>query len=541
MSANMAGIGSTWRTCARLGAAVIGLAAMIGGATSAGASTAAPGHQSARTSLVVGTADGTLRGTTAGAMDEFLGIPYAAPPVGPLRWRPPQPAASWTGIREATAFAPHCPQPPSGFGVASTSENCLYLNVFTPAGAKDAGRGLPVMVWIHGGSLLVGESNDYIPAGLVRRGVIVVTINYRLGALGFLAQPALASHPGGPSGNYGLMDQQAALRWVQANIAGFGGNPRDVTLSGESSGGLSVLSQMVSPGARGLFSRAIVESGTYDPTQASLTAAETAGEAFAAKVGCASQTAACLRSLPVSTIVDNEDFAGYQPDIDGQVLTQSIGPALASGQFNRVPVINGTNHDEWRLFVAQAQLDGAPPVTAANYQASIASTLGVSAAVAAVIAAQYPLSAYPSAPVALGAVGTDATFACPALAVDESLSKYVPTYAYEFNDKNAPERYLQPVGFPYGAAHESEVQYLFSLLNTPFPGVLTGPQQHLAAAMKTYWTDLAKTGSPSSPGEPLWPRFDSTGQQVLSLIPPQPAVETDFATEHHCAFWALAG
>jgi para-nitrobenzyl esterase len=308
-----------------------------------------------------------------------------------------------------------------------------------------------------------------------------VTINYRLGALGFLAQPALASHPGGSSGNYGLMDQQAPLA-----------------------------------------------------------AAEAAGKAFATKVGCASQTAACLRSLPVSTIVDNEDFAGYQPDIDGTVLTQSIGPALASGQFSRVPVINGTNRDEWRLFIAQAQLDGAPPVTAANYQANIESTLGVSAADAAVIAARYPLSAYPSAPVALGAVGTDAIFACPALTVDTSLSRYVPTYAYEFNDQNAPERYLPPVGFRYGAAHESEVQYLFSLRNTAFPGALTRQQRQLAAAMKQYWTNLAKGASPAPPGEPLWPRFEPTSQQILSLVPPQPQIETSFAAEHHCAFWARA-
>jgi para-nitrobenzyl esterase len=535
----MARYGST-RTGVRLGAAAIALSALVAGALTATASAAPAAEQSPRTGLLVTTAGGTLRGTTAGRTDEFLGIPYAAPPVGPLRWQPPQAAARWTGIRDATTFAPHCPQPPSGFGVASTSENCLYLNVFTPPGARAGARNLPVMVWIHGGAFIAGESDDYNPAGLVRHGVIVVTINYRLGALGFLAHPALASHPGGSSGDYGLMDQQAALRWVQANITRFGGNPRNVTLSGESSGGLSVLSQLVSAGARGLFSRAIVESGTYNLTQATLATAETAGEAFAAKAGCASQSAACLRALPVSAIVDNEDFAGYKPDIDGTVLTQSIGPALASGQFNRVPVINGTNRDEWRLFVAQQQLDGAPPVTAANYQASIAGLLGVSAATAAVIAAQYPLSAYTSPPVALGAVGTDEIFACPALTVDESLSKYVPVYAYEFNDQNAPERYLASAGFPYGAAHESEVQYLFSLANTPFPGVLTAPQQRLAAAMKQYWTNLAKTGTPSSFAEPWWPRFDGASQQMLSLIPPRPQIETGFAAEHHCAFWALA-
>jgi para-nitrobenzyl esterase len=286
-----------------------------------------------------------------------------------------------------------------------------------------------------------------------------------------------------------------------------------------------------------------VESGTYDLIQAPLATAETAGQAFAAKVGCtsqttASQTAACLRALPVSTIVDNEDFAGYQPDVDGTVLTQSIGPALASGQFNRVPVINGSNRDEWRLFVAQAQLDGAPPVTAANYQEEIAATIGVPASTATVIAARYPLSDYSSPSVALAAVGTDAIFACPALTADQSLSKYVPVYAYEFNDQNAPERYLPPVGFPYGAAHESEIQYLFSLRNTPFPGVLTPAQHDLAAAMKTDWANLARTGSES----PLtWPQFDPASQAVLSLISPRPHVETSsFSAEHQCAFWALA-
>jgi para-nitrobenzyl esterase len=203
-------------------------------------------------------------------------------------------------------------------------------------------------------------------------------------------------------------------------------------------------------------------------------------------------------------------------------------------------VINGTNRDEWRLFVAQEQLDGAPPVTAANYQANIAGLLGVSAGTATAIAAEYPLSAYSSPSVALGAVGTDEIFACPALTVDESLSKYVPTYAYEFNDQNAPERYLAPSGFPYGAAHESEVQYLFSLTNTPFPGVLTPSQQQLAASMKKYWTTLAKTGSPNSHPAPWWPRFDATSQQMLSLVAPRPQVETGFAAEHHCEFWALA-
>jgi para-nitrobenzyl esterase len=481
---------------------------------------------------VVTTADGAVRGKAVAATDEFLGIPYAAPPVGALRWQPPRPPAPWPGFREATSYAPHCPQPSSSFAVASTSENCLYLNVFTPAGPA---RDLPVMVWVHGGSLRTGESDDYDPAGLVRHGVIVVTINYRIGALGFLADAALASRPGGPSGDYGLMDQQAALRWVQRNIRGFGGNQGNVTLFGESAGGLSTLAQLVSPGARGLFQRAIVESGTYDLTQEPLATAEATGQAFAAKAGCTGNTAACLHGLPVSTILSDQDPIGYTPDVDGAVLTQSIKTALASGQFNHVPVIIGTNHDEDRLFVAAIQLIGAP-VTAANYQAMIASTLGVPPVGASAIAAQYPLSRYPSPSVVLGAVGTDAIFACHALTAEESLSRYVPTYAYEFNDENAPELFLPPVGFSYGAAHASELQYIFDLNSAPHAASLSAAQQQLAAAMKQDWTNMAKTGNPASG----WPRFSRTGQQTLSLIPPRPQLETDFATQHHCAFWASA-
>jgi para-nitrobenzyl esterase len=256
---------------------------------------------------VTGTANGPVRGLANGAVNEFLGIPYAAPPVGALRWQPPQPPANWPGVRDATQFASHCPQPPGPFGQGSTSEDCLHLNVFTPSHRR-AGSHFPVMVWIHGGALVTGESNDYDPTTLAADGVTVVTINYRLGALGFLAHPALAD-ASGQSGDYGLMDQQAALRWVRRNIANFGGNPHNVTVFGESAGGLSTLSQVASPRARGLFEKAIVESGSYNLTQASLATAEAAGESFATRAGCASQTAACLRNLPVSAILASQDNA----------------------------------------------------------------------------------------------------------------------------------------------------------------------------------------------------------------------------------------
>jgi para-nitrobenzyl esterase len=521
-----------WQVCTRLVAAGITVGALVAAAPAVSASTL--GRQPAGSGPVAGTANGLVRGLANGAVNEFLGIPYAAPPVGALRWQPPQPAASWSGVRDVTQFGPHCPQLAGPFGQASTSENCLFLNVFTPS-RQHGGSPFPVMVWIHGGALVSGESNDYDPTQMVADGVTVVTINYRLGALGFLAHPALADARG-QSGDYGLMDQQAALRWVHRNIASFGGNPHNVTVFGESAGGLSTLSQVASPQARGLFERAIVESGSYNLTQASLASAEAAGEAFAVKAGCASQTAACLRSLPVSTILADQDAAGYTPNINSEVLPETLGTAFATGTFNHVPIINGTNHDEWRLFVALSELEG-NPVTTSNYQSMIASTLDVPAAVAAVIAAKYPLTAYPSPSVALGAVGTDAIFACPALTIDQSVSRFVPTFAYEFNDENAPELFLPPVSFPYGAAHASEIQYLMGLPTAAFPKMLSAQQQQLAEAMKGYWTNFAKRGFPSSPGTPFWPFFNNLTQKTQSLAPPVPQTETGFASTHNCAFW----
>ncbi len=522
-----------WRARTWLAVAGVTLGFLAAAAPSVSASPMR-GHAGGN-SPVVGTSNGAVRGLANGAVDEFLGIPYAAPPVGALRWRAPQPAARWSGVRDATQFGPHCPQSASPFGQASTSENCLFLNVFTPS-RRQARRHNPVMVWIHGGALVTGESDDYLPTNLVQDGVTVVTINYRLGALGFLAHPALAD-ANGQSGDYGLMDQQAALRWVKRNIASFGGDPRNVTIFGESAGGLSTLSQVASPQARGLFEKAIVESGSYNLTQASLSSAESAGEAFAAQAGCASQTAACLRGLPVSTILANEDAGGYTPNINTEVLPESLGTAFATGNFNRVPIINGTNHDEWRLFVALSALEG-NPVTAANYQSMISSTLGVPSAAAAVIAAEYPLSAFSSPSVALGAVGTDAIFACPALTIDQSVSRFVPTFAYEFNDENAPQNFLPPLGFPYGAAHASEIQYLMDLPAVLFPGTLTAAQQQLAATMQGYWTNFAKRGFPSSFGSPFWQPFQDSTQRMQSLIPPAPQTETNFASVHKCAFWA---
>jgi para-nitrobenzyl esterase len=495
-------------------------------------------------SPLVFTDRGLVRGVHTSNGDQFLGIPYAAPPVGDLRWRAPRRAAPWLAPRDATKFANHCPQAATPFGVASTSEDCLYLNVYTP---ERRGFLRPVMVYIHGGAFITGESDDYGPRRLLDRGVVVVTINYRLGALGFMADSALAAEsPEGTSGNYGLMDQQEALRWVHRNIAAFGGDPENVTIFGESAGGLSVHAHLTSPQSSGLFARAIVESGAYALTQPTLAAAEAQAAAYETAVGCNPNDTSCLRAVPVSTLLAKQSASAtaYMPVVDGSVLPQSIGTAFSSGQFNRVPVIEGTNHDEFRLFVALLFELPNGPISADQYPAYVAALLGLPASVAAqvvpLVLSQYPLSNYASPAVALGAIGTDVAFACNALAVEKSLSQFVPTWAYEFNDPNAPQRFLPPVSFPYGAYHAAELQYLFDLPVTVPAPALTTDQETLANTMVAYWTRFATRSNPNSPTTPLWLSRTLAADSTEALVPPvpQPYSATAFAADHKCALWA---
>lgn len=487
----------------------------------------------------------TDRGPVLGVFDtsgtrSFLGIPYAAAPVGDLRWRAPQAPRAWLAPLDASQFANHCPQVATPFGVASTTEDCLYLNVYAPAGLAG---GHPVMVYIHGGAFQTGESDDYGPRKLVDQGVVVVTINYRLGALGFLANSTLtAESPQGTSGNYGIMDQQAALRWVRRNIAAFGGDPGNVTLFGESAGGMSVHTHLASPQSRGLFQRAIAESGSYSLTQQTLSAAEATGTAFATAVGCSSQDATCLRAVPVATLLANQSLSAtaYLPNVDGTILTQSVGTAFSSGQFNRVPVIEGSNHDEFRLFVAYLFELPNGPITAEQYPAYVGALLGLPEQAVAVVVAQYPLSNYASPALALGAVGTDAAFSCNTLLVQKSLSQYVPTWAYEFDDANAPQRFLPPVSFPYGAYHSAELQYLFDLPVTVPAPALTADQEQLSSAMVSYWSRFARQANPNSFATPLWVPQTASTDRTEALLPPtpQPDTATAFAADHNCAFWA---
>jgi para-nitrobenzyl esterase len=497
------------------------------------------------------TSQGPVKGLEVSGEHEYLGIPYAAPPIGNLRWMPPQLPAQFKGLFQATQFGNRCTQRLAGVGPVLGSEDCLYLNVYVPDVDPPA-HGFPVMVWIHGGALVFGAGSDYDPTPLVNNGpVIVVTVNYRLGLLGFFAHPAIDSQPP-PVGNYGLMDQQFALDWVRQNIAAFGGDRTRVTIFGESGGGLSVYANLASPTAAGLFSRAIAESGAYDQFQnyfdfiIPLGQAESAGTilvpagtTIAAQLGCAPQTASCLRAVPAATLVEQEPTAVY-PFVDGAILSQTPSLAFATGAFNRVPVITGGNHDEWRLFVA-AQYDamGQPLVTSVDYQRATNALWG-SVLAPILYGFFYPLADYPSPGIALGASGTDGIFACPERNSVRLLSAQTPTYAYEFNDENAylvydlfPSPPYSPITFPLGAAHFTEVPYLFEVLSTP--GIFVPYQKVLSDTMIGYWTQFARSGNPNSNGAPVWPLYALSAQ--FESLGPTIGTELDssFDFDHKCS------
>jgi len=505
---------------------------------------------------VIVTESGPLQGIVGTQLAEYLGIPYAAPPVGSQRWMPPQPFGTWTGVFEATAFGSECPQiDPSG--AYGGNEDCLFLNIYTPRGKNRVKpRGRAVMVWIHGGGLNKGAGSQFDPTPLIEGGdVIVVTINYRLGVLGFLAQSAIDSE-GHLAGNYGFLDQQFALGWVQRNIAAFGGDPDRMTIFGESAGGLSIYSQLASPLAAGLFQRAIAQSGAYAGFAPhyrvnilKLKDAETtgggpdalSGMALADAVGCTSQTAECLRGVDPTALIGAQGT--IFPFLDGAVLVKTPGEAFSRGEFNRVPVITGNNHDEYRYFVAtNFNLNPAVgPVTVANYPADVTTVFGTT--ISPSVQSEYPVPSTAPVdvpPLQLSAAGTDGIFVCTARRAERSLSQYVTVYAYEFNDENAPvpSPAYAMLNFPMGAYHSADVQYLFNRGGVPAP--FTPDQQLLSQAMISYWTHFAKKGNPNSSGQPHWERYNSVIDERQSFVPPTPAVESgsDFDSFHMCSsYW----
>jgi para-nitrobenzyl esterase len=498
---------------------------------------------------VVRVHQGALRGTVDTATDYrvFEGIPYAAPPVGALRWAAPQPAAGWTGTRDATQFGSICPQlSPDGTTVIG-DENCLFLNVYTPLGETQAQLAdLPVMVWIHGGAWVEGAGSEYDPSVIAaKRDVVVVTINYRIGPLGYLANSAIvAQAPQDGAGAFATLDQEMALRWVRANIGAFGGNSRNVTIFGESGGGFSVCSLLFSPQAAGLFQKAITESGPCGtPNFKTLAAALQTGDQFAQNLGCTggdAAVAACLRgktpaqlieAAPAPTITSG---ATWEPVIDGVVMPEAPITALRTGHFNHVPVIEGTNLNEATIFVPTflASLDLSNPADLATYDAVVASIAGPGEVAA--INAQYPPSDYASPFYSYSAAATDFDFSCPAYFGDRALSRWVPTNAYEFTDKNPPQIVASPVDLL--TYHGSELAYVFQ---TPASSTsqFTPAQWVLSDQMMAYWTNFARYGTPNGLRLPSWPLFTRSSSQMLNLTSTGPYVFTSFSAEHHCGFW----
>ena len=514
----------------------------------------------------VSTAEGPVEGISKDGVMRFLGIPYAKPPVGPLRWMPPQQVAGWTVPRQADKFGPTCAQVTTlgpFAGPPNSNEDCLYLNVFT-SNVKDK---LPVLVWIHGGGYFDGASNDYDATKLVKRGkLVVVTINYRLNLFGFMAHPAIDAE-GHASGNYGIMDMQAALKWVQRNIGTFGGDPGNVTLGGQSAGAGATAANVFSPGAHGLFQRAIFQSGGYSPFVPK-SVAEEKGRKFAAAAGCTSKNekggdvAKCLRALPAAKI---EALAGTASDtsalitnplVDGTVIPRQEIDLIQSGQFNQMPIMMGTTHDEGNFTIGILQYfkKDRTAINEADYRAYAQKTYGGNAGpggspppypkgtVDAVLA-HYPLSKA-GAQMAWDSAHSD-MLACRGQYTAEALSPHAPVYMYLFDDRTAQTYFPKMPGYQPLAYHTADIAYVFAGYHGGPEGLrfkLNPAQSQLSDRMVDAWANFARTGNPNGKADAPWPRWQKGANTPAYFLQNDgwKTVQTnaEFAAAHQCGFWS---
>jgi para-nitrobenzyl esterase len=468
---------------------------------------------------------GALRGVDQDGLTIFKGVPYAAAPVGAMRWKPPAAAPAWSGVRDALDFGPACQQPKPRPGsiysspLKAMSEDCLSLNIWAPEKIKKA----PVLVWIHGGSLIAGSSSEgmYDGAALAKQGLVVVSINYRLGVLGYMAHPELsAESPDHVSGNYGLLDQIAALRWVQNNVAAFGGDPKNVTVAGESAGGLSVMYLMASPPARGLFQKAIAQSAymvsTPDLREPKFghVPAEAMGAATAAKLGA--KSLADLRAMDAETLTTSALAAGFQTfgAIDGKVLPAQLVDAFDRGEQAHVPILAGFNSGEIRSLRFLAP----PPPADAAYEAEIRKRYGD--------LADAFLKLYPSSDVPESVLLTprDALYGWTAeRLVAKQTAAGAPGYLYLFDHGYTAADAAGLHGF-----HASEIPYVFGTAKTTPAAWPKNPDTpadaKLSTAMTAYWASFARDGVPKAAGEPAWKPYGRERAYMAFVEGPQPGV-----------------
>lgn len=453
----------------------------------------------------VSIASGVVESAARDGLTSFLGIPYAAPPLGPLRWKPPAPAPRWKGVRSARLVGPACPQPERGDGLGGgradlQSEDCLTLNVWAPQG----GERLPVMVWIHGGAHRIGSGGFaiYDGAALARQGVVVVTLNYRLGALGYFAHPSLTREAPAsePLGNYGMMDQVAALEWVHGNIARFGGDPGAVTVFGQSAGGASILYLLASHRAEGLFHRAIVQSGGGFQSADSLGQRETAGVRAASALGLRENASAAeLRAIPAEQWVDALGSLAMRaptgPFVDGRLVQEPPMRAFAERRVHDVPLLIGFNDNEASVMGALGIRGDALPVILGDRYEAFRALYG------SIADAEFQRRA-------LG----DLFFGAPALWIALKTADGAPTFLYHFT--YVPERRR---GASQGAGHGGEIPFVFQTWDRlPIPAdFLSGEDRSVSALVSSCWTSFARGGAPTCAPAPTWPQFDDDGRSVM--------------------------
>lgn len=489
------------------------------------------------TTLAV-TTEGTVAGTASADMVAFLGIPYAQPPVGALRWAPPQPPAAHAATLQAKAFGNACPQAPGAVS-SPIAEDCLYINVWKPAGTQPGAR-LPVVFYIHGGAFTLG-SGEMGPSPLASHGVVVVSLNYRLGALGYLANKALrAANKDGSLGNFALMDQLAALAWVQKNIAAFGGDAGNVTLWGTSAGATQSFSLLQPPKAKGLFQRAVMQSGgAAEYSNPSMDTSLAVGDTAVANLGCtsAADVVACLRALPVSALLAQGGLK-WRPTVDAQILTQVPARAFASGNFNQVPVMIGGVFDEGTLFVDTK--------LSATYYPLYLRGLAPAGYDTTAIEAAYPIGNYAVPAQGIARAMGDAMYACGNSARRDALSAWVPVYGWELTDPQLSFP-ANPTGFYYGTAHGMDSYYFTGTIDAlpgyPYfdPGsgtpdaATTAQRKALSAQMRTYLLNFAKSGDPNGDGRNVttrWPRFNGPSDRGLISFT-YPAIHSSNNTFEH--------